>query len=187
MGFGCFGTGRDAADNSLAMIFGNVRSQAPVIRTAVVEDTSLGYAALHHCCDGLSTDAGLGAAAGDCPVSHHTIGPCRPLAAAPRGDRHRRQLSTCAGQFASNPSVVARPPALPAGQGDVNTDAAVSPQGGGPISGQQGLAGAAETKGVRPSALLGRALARCPGRRGSPPTALGGAARRALKFLPGRS
>jgi transglutaminase-like putative cysteine protease len=55
MGFMRLGTGRDAADVAFATIFGNVASQAPVIRTRVVEGPGLEVP--HHCREALSTTA----------------------------------------------------------------------------------------------------------------------------------
>lgn len=56
MGFMRLGTGRDAADVAFATIFGNVASQAPVIRTRVVEGPGLEVP--RHCREALSTAAG---------------------------------------------------------------------------------------------------------------------------------
>lgn len=56
MGFVRLGTGRDAADVAFATIFGRVTSQAPVIKTRVVEDAGLEVP--HHCREALSTTAG---------------------------------------------------------------------------------------------------------------------------------
>lgn len=56
MGFVRFGTGRDAADVAFATIFGNVISQAPVIRALAIEDQSNGIVLPHRCHDALSTD-----------------------------------------------------------------------------------------------------------------------------------
>ncbi len=74
MGFMRLGTGRDAADVAFATIFGSVSSQAPVIRTRVVEGPGLEVP--RHCREALSTAAGwtsAGAAAArpaaDGPVS----------------------------------------------------------------------------------------------------------------------
>lgn len=58
MGFVRFGTGRDAADVSFATIFGNVRSQAPWIRTLAIADEANGIILPHHCSEAISTDAG---------------------------------------------------------------------------------------------------------------------------------
>ena len=57
MGFVRFGTGRDAADVAFATIFGGVTSQAPIIRTNAIEDTSRGIVRPHHCSEALSTDS----------------------------------------------------------------------------------------------------------------------------------
>ena len=57
MGFVRFGTGRDAADVAFATIFGGVLSQAPIIRTTAVENTSRGIVQPHHCNEALSTDS----------------------------------------------------------------------------------------------------------------------------------
>ncbi|MFT7401270.1 MAG: hypothetical protein ACI83N_000859 [Hydrogenophaga sp.] len=58
MAFVRFGTGRDAADVAFATIFGNVQTQAPIIRTWAVEDAARGFELPHHCVDALSTDSG---------------------------------------------------------------------------------------------------------------------------------
>jgi transglutaminase-like putative cysteine protease len=55
MGFMRIGTGRDAADVAFATIFGNVQSQAPLIRTRAIQDASLGYELPTHCSKALST------------------------------------------------------------------------------------------------------------------------------------
>src|SRR5437899_1361662 len=49
MGFVRLGTGRDAADVAVATIFGGVKSKAPLIRAAAVEDGSRGIVLPHHC------------------------------------------------------------------------------------------------------------------------------------------
>ena len=59
MAFVRFGTGRDAADVAFATIFGNVQTQAPVIRTWAVEDASRGIELPYHCQQALSTDNGF--------------------------------------------------------------------------------------------------------------------------------
>jgi len=65
MGLVRFATGRDAADVPFAMIFGNVRSQPPFIRTLAIESVELGYVRPHHCHAALSTDgAGPGESRG---------------------------------------------------------------------------------------------------------------------------
>ena len=61
MAFVRFGTGRDAADVAFATIFGNVQTQAPVIRAWAVEDPSSGIELPHHCQHALSTDSGMAA------------------------------------------------------------------------------------------------------------------------------
>lgn len=58
MGFVRFGTGRDAADVAFATIFGNVRSQAPVIRTVAMEDVANAIILPHRCTEAISTDGG---------------------------------------------------------------------------------------------------------------------------------
>ena len=58
MGFVRFGTGRDAADVAFATIFGNVQTQAPMIRTLAIEDASRGIELPHHVPQALSTDSG---------------------------------------------------------------------------------------------------------------------------------
>jgi hypothetical protein len=58
MAFVRFGTGRDAADVAFATIFGNVQTQAPIIRTWAVEDAARGFELPHHCDEALSTDSG---------------------------------------------------------------------------------------------------------------------------------
>jgi transglutaminase-like putative cysteine protease len=59
MGFVRFGTGRDAADVAFATIFGNVQTQAPIIRATALEDASFGIVLPHHGQQALSTDAGM--------------------------------------------------------------------------------------------------------------------------------
>lgn len=56
MGFMRLGTGRDAADVAFATIFGGVTSQAPFIRTRVLEGPGLEVP--RHCREALSTAAG---------------------------------------------------------------------------------------------------------------------------------
>ena len=56
MGFVRLGTGRDAADVAFATIFGNVKSQAPLISAAAVDDPARGFVAPHPCSEALSTD-----------------------------------------------------------------------------------------------------------------------------------
>lgn len=58
MGFVRLGTGRDAADVAFAMIFGNVASRPPIIRTVAIQDQSLGLVLPEHCIEALSTDDG---------------------------------------------------------------------------------------------------------------------------------
>lgn len=58
MGFVRFGTGRDAADVAFATIFGNVQTQAPLIRAVALEIPSLGIQRPGHCAQALSTDGG---------------------------------------------------------------------------------------------------------------------------------
>jgi transglutaminase-like putative cysteine protease len=55
MGFVRLGTGRDAADVAFATIFGNVASQAPIIKVRVLEGAGLEVP--HHCREALSTTA----------------------------------------------------------------------------------------------------------------------------------
>ena len=55
MGFMRIGTGRDAADVAFATIFGNVQSEAPLIRTRALQDAALGYEFPWHCTQALST------------------------------------------------------------------------------------------------------------------------------------
>ena len=59
MAFVRFGTGRDAADVAFATIFGNVQTQAPVIRAWAVEDASRGIGLPHHSPQALATDGGM--------------------------------------------------------------------------------------------------------------------------------
>ena len=56
MGFVRLGTGRDAADVAFATIFGNVKSQAPLISAAAVDDPARGFVLPHPCREALSTD-----------------------------------------------------------------------------------------------------------------------------------
>lgn len=58
MGFVRIGTGRDAADVAFATIFGNVFSQAPIIKALAYEDAGQGIAMPHHSLQALSTDNG---------------------------------------------------------------------------------------------------------------------------------
>ena len=55
MGFMRIGTGRDAADVAFATIFGNVQSQAPVIRTRAILDANRGFELPWHCTEALAT------------------------------------------------------------------------------------------------------------------------------------
>lgn len=55
MGFLRIGTGRDAADVAFATIFGNVQSQAPLIRTRAIQDAGAGLELPWHCAQALST------------------------------------------------------------------------------------------------------------------------------------
>ena len=60
MGFIRIGTGRDAADVAFATIFGNVVSQAPLIRTRAIQDAARGMELPWHCPQALSTAAANG-------------------------------------------------------------------------------------------------------------------------------
>ena len=55
MGLMRIGTGRDAADVSLATIFGAVKSQPPVIRISALDDSAQGFHLPHHSVEALST------------------------------------------------------------------------------------------------------------------------------------
>lgn len=57
MGFMRIGTGRDAAEVAFATIFGNVGSQAPLIRTRAIEDIGRNMELPRHCTQALSTSA----------------------------------------------------------------------------------------------------------------------------------
>jgi transglutaminase-like putative cysteine protease len=57
MGLVRIGTGRDAADVSFATIFGNVKSQAPVIAISALDDPANGFQLPRHSERGLSTSA----------------------------------------------------------------------------------------------------------------------------------
>lgn len=59
MGFVRLGTGRDAADVSIATIFGGVKTYPPVITTLAIEDAANDVVLPHHCADALSTDNGV--------------------------------------------------------------------------------------------------------------------------------
>lgn len=58
MGFVRVGTGRDAADVAFATIFGNVRTQAPVIHAVAMEDPAQGIGPPRVRSEALSTDIG---------------------------------------------------------------------------------------------------------------------------------
>ena len=58
MGFVRLGTGRDAANVSVATIFGGVKSRPPPIRATAIDDGSRGIVLPHHCARALSTDGG---------------------------------------------------------------------------------------------------------------------------------
>lgn len=58
MGLIRLGTGRDAADVSFAMIFGNVQSSQPLIGIEGIEDAAMGITLPRVCIDALSTDSG---------------------------------------------------------------------------------------------------------------------------------
>jgi len=55
MGLVRLGTGRDAADASFATVFGSVKSIAPVINIAAIDDPANGYTLPRHCTDVLSS------------------------------------------------------------------------------------------------------------------------------------
>ncbi len=55
MGFMRIGTGRDAADVAFATIFGNVGTQAPLIRTRAIQDANRNMELPWHCAQALST------------------------------------------------------------------------------------------------------------------------------------
>jgi transglutaminase-like putative cysteine protease len=55
MGLVRIGTGRDAADVSLATMFGAVKSQPPVIHVAALDDAANGFQLPQHCAQALST------------------------------------------------------------------------------------------------------------------------------------
>jgi transglutaminase-like putative cysteine protease len=57
MGLVRIGTGRDAADVSFATMFGDVRSQAPIITVVARDDPANGYQLPHHSTEALSTCA----------------------------------------------------------------------------------------------------------------------------------
>ena len=57
MGLVRLGTGRDAADTSFGTVFGSVKSLAPVINIAAVDDPAHGFTLPRHCVEVLSTHA----------------------------------------------------------------------------------------------------------------------------------
>lgn len=57
MGLVRLGTGRDAADTSFAMVFGSVKSFAPVINIEAIDDPANGFTLPRHCTEALSTHA----------------------------------------------------------------------------------------------------------------------------------
>lgn len=60
MGFVRIGTGRDAADISFATIFGNIKSEAPLLSIKALNEPALGYLLPWHCPEALSTDTPVG-------------------------------------------------------------------------------------------------------------------------------
>jgi len=60
MGFVRIGTGRDAADVSFATIFGNIRSEVPLLKIVATGDPANNFFVPFHCIEGLSTDAPIG-------------------------------------------------------------------------------------------------------------------------------
>lgn len=60
MGFVRIGTGRDAADIAFATIFGNIKSDSPVLTIEALDDPALGYLLPQHCTEALSTDTPIG-------------------------------------------------------------------------------------------------------------------------------
>ncbi len=60
MGFVRIGTGRDAADNSFATIFGNIKSDPPVLTIEALNDSAQGYVLPWRCPEALSTDMPIG-------------------------------------------------------------------------------------------------------------------------------
>jgi transglutaminase-like putative cysteine protease len=60
MGFVRIGTGRDAADISFATIFGDIKSDAPVLAIEALNDPAQGYVLPWHCPEALSTDSPIG-------------------------------------------------------------------------------------------------------------------------------
>ncbi|MGA7181031.1 MAG: transglutaminase family protein [Thiobacillaceae bacterium] len=65
MGFVRIGTGRDAADISFATIFGDIKSDAPVLGIEALNDPAQGYVLPWHCPEALSTDTPIGFNAGN--------------------------------------------------------------------------------------------------------------------------
>jgi transglutaminase-like putative cysteine protease len=57
MGFVRIGTGRDAADISFATIFGDIKSDVPVLKIEAINDPGQGYVLPWRCMEALSTDA----------------------------------------------------------------------------------------------------------------------------------
>lgn len=57
MGFLRIGTGRDAADVSFATIFGNIRSEVPVLSIEAIDDPARGLVLPYHRDEALSTDS----------------------------------------------------------------------------------------------------------------------------------
>ena len=60
MGFVRIGTGRDAADISFATIFGNIKSEAPVLAIEALNDPTQGYVLPWRCAEALSSDTLIG-------------------------------------------------------------------------------------------------------------------------------
>jgi transglutaminase-like putative cysteine protease len=60
MGFVRIGTGRDAADISFATIFGDIKSDPPVLAIEALDDPAQGYVLPWRCPDALSTDTPIG-------------------------------------------------------------------------------------------------------------------------------
>jgi transglutaminase-like putative cysteine protease len=60
MGFVRIGTGRDAADISFATIFGDIKSDPPVLAIEALNDPAQGYVMPWRCPDALSTDTPIG-------------------------------------------------------------------------------------------------------------------------------
>jgi hypothetical protein len=57
MGFVRIGTGRDAADISFATIFGEIKSDVPVLAIEAINDPTRDYVLPRRCIEALSTDA----------------------------------------------------------------------------------------------------------------------------------